>query len=255
MPEPDRLGLLGLEGRHAPARALLERRVRVELAPRLLVVLAALAGLQPGDGVGLADVEQVLDEHAERRAPVAQVVLPDDAVAEVLEHADQRVADDGGAEVPDVHLLGGVGRGVVDDDGLRGRGQPDAAAGVLKGAQGLGGDPAVVQGDVEEAGPADLDALEDVAGAERVGDGLGDLPWRSSQPLGQAQCHVRLVVGELRGPDQRVGACVLRAERGAQRLLDPLGEHELRVGHAPRISADHQHRTWIFGHPGRVWPR
>ena len=36
----------------------------------------------------------------------------------------ERVADDGGAEVPDVHLLGDVRRRVVDDDALR----PAAAA-------------------------------------------------------------------------------------------------------------------------------
>ena len=60
-----------------------------------------------------------------------------DVVAEVLQGAGQRVADDRGAQVPDVHLLGHVGRGVVDRDDLRllGRhaeprvgGQPASAA-------------------------------------------------------------------------------------------------------------------------------
>ena len=39
-------------------------------------------------------------------------------VPEVLQRARQRVADDRGAQVPDVHLLGHVGRGVVDRDDL-----------------------------------------------------------------------------------------------------------------------------------------
>ena len=60
----------------------------------------------------------MLDQHAERRAPVADVVLADDAVAEEVEHAHQRVADDRGAQVADVHLLGDVRRRVVDDHRL-----------------------------------------------------------------------------------------------------------------------------------------
>ncbi len=65
-----------------------------------------------------ADVDEVLDEHAERPAPVADVVLPDDVVADGVEHAGEGVADHRRAEVPDVHLLGDVRRRVVDDDAL-----------------------------------------------------------------------------------------------------------------------------------------
>ena len=69
---------------------------------------------------GAVDVEQVLDEHAERRPPVADVVLAPHVVAEEAEHAGQRVADERGAQVADVHLLGHVGRRVVDDAPSRG---------------------------------------------------------------------------------------------------------------------------------------
>ena len=51
---------------------------------------------------------EVLDQHPELRAPVAQVVLPDHGGAEVPEHPRERVADDRRAQVPDVHLLGDV---------------------------------------------------------------------------------------------------------------------------------------------------
>jgi hypothetical protein len=58
---------------------------------------------------------EVLDEHAELGAPVAEVVLPDHVCAEEAEDAGQRVADDRRAQMPDVHFLGHVRRGVVDD--------------------------------------------------------------------------------------------------------------------------------------------
>ena len=61
----------------------------------------------------------VADEHAERRAPVTDVVLPDHPVPEMLERAGERVPHHGRAQVPDVHLLGDVRRRVVDDDDPR----------------------------------------------------------------------------------------------------------------------------------------
>ncbi len=52
------------------------------------------------------------------RAPVADVVLANDGVTDELEHAHQRVADERGAQVADVHLLGHVRCRVVDDGDL-----------------------------------------------------------------------------------------------------------------------------------------
>ena len=91
-----------------------EGLVGVELRAGRLVegvrVLGHFGGLIGVD----ADVEEVLDEHAEWCAPVADVVLTDDRVAEEFVGAGQGVADDGGAQVADVHLLGHVRRRVVD---------------------------------------------------------------------------------------------------------------------------------------------
>ena len=57
----------------------------------------------------------MLDQHAERRAPIADVVLPHDLVAEALEDSAERVADDRRAEVAHVHLFRDVRGRVVDD--------------------------------------------------------------------------------------------------------------------------------------------
>ena len=58
------------------------------------------------------------DEHAELGAPVSHVVDAQGLVAEVLHEARDAVTNDGGAEVPHVHLLGDVGRREVDGHAL-----------------------------------------------------------------------------------------------------------------------------------------
>ena len=64
---------------------------------------------------------------------VPDVVLADDGVALGFQDAGDAVADDGGAQVADVHFFGDVGAGVVDDDVLRWIGLRDAEAVVLIG--------------------------------------------------------------------------------------------------------------------------
>ena len=85
------------------------------------VVVEAVLGLAV-EGVEVLDVRAVLarvakvgDEHAELGAPVADMADAVDLVVVGLEEAREGVADDRRAEVADVHLLGHVGRGVVDD--------------------------------------------------------------------------------------------------------------------------------------------
>jgi hypothetical protein len=91
-----------LQEDHAAPGAVSEARIGVELLPRLLV-----ERVDVDDGIGLLPgVHQVLDEEAERRPPVAEVVLPDDAVTLGLEHTREGVTEDGAPEVADVHLLG-----------------------------------------------------------------------------------------------------------------------------------------------------
>lgn len=73
---------------------------------------------------------EVLDQHPELSPAVAETVLADHLSAERAEHANQRVADDRGPEVPDVHLLGDVRRRVIDhgaDPVLRGVPMPNLA--------------------------------------------------------------------------------------------------------------------------------
>ena len=49
---------------------------------------------------------------------LAEVIIANDARAGEREQAGDGFADHGGAQMADVHLLGGIRRGIVDDPGL-----------------------------------------------------------------------------------------------------------------------------------------
>ena len=203
----------------------------VELDPGRLVEGVRVGDEETGLVRALADVEQVLDEHAERRAPVTDVVLPDDVVPEVLEGASDRVADDGRAQVPDVHLLGDVGRGVVDRDVLR-RLERDTDALVGLDVLQQPGDPGVGEGEVDEAGAADLDGVAHAVEVEGVDDLGRDLARRHTDLLGQGERGVDLHVGELRRTQHRVGLAEVVTEGGGDRGLDLGRERDERGNHA-----------------------
>jgi hypothetical protein len=118
-PQPAGLLVAALQGHHPRPGPLLEPVVGVELRPRRPVEAGQIADRQLVRGLRLADVEQVLDEHPERGAPVAEMIGPDHPVAEPLQQPHARVTDHGRAQVPDVHLLGHVRRRIVDHQRLR----------------------------------------------------------------------------------------------------------------------------------------
>ena len=131
-PEGAVLGVAGVELGGLDPRGVFDGRV-AGLDP---ILGQAIEPRQLADGVGLeprlvAGVLPAPEDHAELRAPVAQVVVADDPVPERRDDPRQAVADDGRAEMPDVHRLGDVGRGEVDDDrlGLGRRGDAPALVG------------------------------------------------------------------------------------------------------------------------------
>ena len=133
LPEGPVLGIAGVELGGLGPRGVLDGRV----AGLDSILGQAIEPGQLADRVGrearlVAGVLPAPEDHAELRAPVAQVVVADDLVPERREDPRQAVADDGRAEVPDVHRLGDVGRREVDDDRLgdaRGRDQAEPVVG------------------------------------------------------------------------------------------------------------------------------
>ncbi|MNT09571.1 hypothetical protein D3C72_1443600 [compost metagenome] len=59
------------------------------------------------------------NQHSELGTPVANVVRANHFMAQELQGAHSGIADDGGAQVADVHLFCHVWRRVIDNDGLR----------------------------------------------------------------------------------------------------------------------------------------
>ncbi|MNN18549.1 hypothetical protein D3C81_1317610 [compost metagenome] len=107
LPQAQALGVAGLQLDHQGAGAVGELGGVVEALLGGAVELLEVGQLALGGGRVLLEVGQ---QHAELGAPVADVVLADHRVAEELQHAADGVADDGRAQVADVHFLGQVRR-------------------------------------------------------------------------------------------------------------------------------------------------
>ena len=154
-PQRIRLGVAGLQRNDLRARPFRECGIRVEALLRGLIELFEV-GQHLGSVTGLFEVRE---QHAELRAPVADVVLSDHAMPGIAQHAHDRVADDGAAQVADVHFLREIRRGVVDDHRLRlrdGRQQRRCRVRSI-------GKQRIAQVDVDESRAGDLDAVRDVA--------------------------------------------------------------------------------------------
>ena len=162
-----------------------------------------VALLEVGDGEVLAllvgeKLAVALDEDAELRAPVAEVVVGYHVVAERAEDPVYRAADDGRADVADVHLLRGVWRGVVDYDLLASAILRDAARRLGVESREPGVEPAAGNRQVEEPGACDLDLLEDVVALERLGHFRANLARVGVRLLRELERVVALVVAEFR---------------------------------------------------------
>ena len=235
-PGPERQRIAALQLHHLLPGSGLEGLVVVEAGLGLAVEGHQIAqihciGRFQGRGRHLLEVG---DQHAELGAPVAHVVEAQHWVAAKLQHPRQAVADDRGAQVPHVHLLGDVGAGEVHDHRRRrlaprvlgGSGHPQAR--IREPFRHLGREPLGPQGEVDEAGAGDhrlqAELREGRIGRQLLHDRLGDLAGRLPQGLGQGQGAIGLEVAELR----LAGRCQLGIEglgRSGQKGLFQLGLH------------------------------
>ena len=149
-----------------------------------------------------------------------------------VEQPHDRVADDGGAQVADVHLLGHVRRRVVDDEPVRLAGGGDAEP--LVGGDGgeRGGEEAGVDGEVDEPGPGDLGGRHrlEVGGRDHV---ARDVPRVAAEPLGERQGAVRLGVGAIRRADDGV-------ERRGLVGTQPAGTTDRHEGRGEAVGQERQ---------------
>ncbi len=161
-----------------------------------------------------------VDDHAELRAPVAEVVVADRPMAKEAERAAEGVADHGRADMADVHRLGHVGSGVIDHVGPRRRCRLDAQARIVDRGRKLLDEPRIPQPQIDEARPGDFRRVAEVGHVE-PGDDLGGQLLRLLVQL-PAQRHgeVGLVIAESR---------VLGAADHLQPRLGLIGERSQRL--------------------------
>lgn len=167
-----------------------------------------------------------VQNHAELRAPVADVVVGDDGEAEKFRDAGERVAEDGGANVPDVHRFGDVGGGKVDDDGFSLSDVGGTEFGVVRNGfdllgEGLGGDA-----EIEEAGACDFGGSEifELEGVENLG---GEGAWVGALGFGKRHGDVALIIAEAEVVGMNDGAGLGGSGYGEDCLLEEIFEFAL----------------------------
>ena len=161
------------------------------------------------------------DQQAELRSPIAQVVVGHDRMAEKTQHARQRVAQNGGPDVADVHGFGDVGRAEVDDDGLRGRGRLDAQPFVQGRGQQGSAEPVRVEPEVDEARAGDLPRGRNGGRIESCGHVLRHASRVLPRGFGQRHDAVGLIVAELLVRGRLDDRGVRRAADGLHGLRSP----------------------------------
>ena len=155
------------------------------------------------DGIGFERVRfQVVfpaeQQHPELRAPVADVVVGDDAVAEQPQRARQAIAENRRADMPDVHRLGHVRRTEINHHGSRLRGlvkkQVFAARGGLERLRERG----MLQPEIQEARAGDFNLLADFSNIQSCQNIGCELTRIQLSRLGQRHQRITLVIAKFR---------------------------------------------------------
>ena len=176
-------------------------------------------------------------QHAKLRAPVAEVIVRDDLVAQEAERACQRITQDGRSDMTDVHRLGHVRRTEIHHHGPRLRGWvKEEVFSARGGLQGFG-QHRWFEAEIEKAGARSLDFLTTIADL-KFGDHVGgQLARVHFAGLGQRHEGVGLVIPELRvraGADEN-GSYVSVRQNGVYGLLETLFDEFVREHGAEEV--------------------
>ena len=172
VPQPAVFGVAGVQ------HGRLGQHGRLDIRVGRIVGQLADVPIEPGklldrvSSIGLR-VEKMLvavEDHAELGAPVADVVVADNLVAEEPQHPAERVADHGRADVADVHRLGHVRGGKVDHERARllDRGNVEPRIGDRR--RESPEEPIVFDPQIDEARPGDFRRVAEVGHVEPADD-------------------------------------------------------------------------------------
>ena len=228
LPQRQHFGVAGLQAHHIVAGAVGKGGVFVKADFGLAVKVFQVVQRQAG--VLIVAFHQIGGEHAKLGAPVAHMVAADGVVADGGQHAHQRVADDAGAQVADVHFLGQVGRGVIDNHLLARALRFDAQRGAGQRGADLAGQKDRVEVDVDKAGAGNFDFAGD-AGQVQLGNYLlGQRARVGFFGLGGGHDAVGLIVAKLGARGGLQDGRGVRAASGGQGGRNALVE-QLQKGH------------------------
>ncbi len=161
-----------------------------------------IEALHFADGVlferGFVEVLFPADEQfAELRAPIADVVVGHDAMAEQTQDAREGIAKNGRANVTDVHRLGDIGRTEIDHDRARLGRLLEKQVFAAKRANECFADGGWFEGEIEKAGAGDLDFVAPLGDVELGFDVGGQLARVHLALFGERHESVALVIAEL----------------------------------------------------------
>ena len=236
-PQPQRVGVASLQPHDTLASTLLKLWGCLELGARLFVETVEVSHRKFTCRIHFPQIDEVLDQHAERCSPVADVIFADHSVANRLTHAHQRIADHRGAKVPDMHLLGNVWRGVIDDHGFCRCSLVHAKARITCCIMQQLAEVLVFVGEVEESRSGHGHVTAHAAQVQRGNDLFRHVSRLLPHTLGEAHRHVHLSVSVL------AGSC---------RGVESIGHVGVQTCHY-RSNALHHHCRWIGHQPTFTW--
>ena len=137
------------------------------------------------------------NQHPELSSPVTDVILTDDVMSFKLIEPGDAVADDGTAQVSDMHLFGNIRSGIIDDHCLRSIGfintQPVVV--VIHFQQAVG-EKVVFQPQIDKSRPSDFRRFADVIQFKLCHNLFGQFPWIGFNLLGGGHDAIGLVITE-----------------------------------------------------------
>ena len=137
------------------------------------------------------------DVHPELRAPIPDMVIGDDVVAEQTLHPRQAIAEQGRTNVADVHRFGDVRRAEIDDDGARRSGLLEKEMFAARRAGERLRDSLGLEPEIDKAGPGDIDLFAPLRHVEPGQHVCCELAWVQPARFGQRNERVGLVIAEL----------------------------------------------------------
>jgi len=189
-----------------------------------------------GDGIlfqslAVEEVFPAVNDLAELRAPVADVVVGGDFVAKKTGDAHEAVAEDRAADMADMHRLGDIRGAEIDKNFFRVGGGGDAEPGVGGEGGNGGGDEGIFEAEVDESGTGDLGGGGEGGDIELREDVGGELARVGFFLLGQDHGGVRLIVAEAGvGGLGDFASCGVEFT-GGKRVAESGGEEFARGGH------------------------